>query len=174
MRRSHPHPDGVGLVPRLRRGAAPSQVVPQGEAWLNSQELTMPSGPATGVAARQSWPGAAISCNSGSRRLEGPTQPSTTGSGTETEAGIYDFAGRLERLAFPASPVAGAQCPPLETYTVTTTEHGDVYRATDEYVRWFRSRYPKAGREDRASRPGASGTPQKVGRGRWKQNDLAP
>lgn len=58
---------------------------------------------------------------------------------------------RLERLAFGAKPV-GHNAPPLETYTVTTSEHGDVYHATDEYVRWFRRTYPAAGGEDRLSR----------------------
>lgn len=58
---------------------------------------------------------------------------------------------RLERLAFGARP-EGSNAPPLETYTTTTTEHGDVYRATDEYVRWFHASYPKAGGADRLSR----------------------
>lgn len=58
---------------------------------------------------------------------------------------------RLERLAFGARP-EGSNAPPLETYTVTTSEHGDVYHATDEYVRWFRRTYPVTGGEDRLSR----------------------
>jgi len=40
----------------------------------------------------------------------------------------------------------------METYTTSTGEHGDVYRATDEYVRWFYAAYPKAGRADRTRR----------------------
>ena len=40
----------------------------------------------------------------------------------------------------------------METYTVTTSEHGDVYHATDEYIRWFRRAHPAAGAEDRLSR----------------------
>lgn len=66
---------------------------------------------------------------------------------------------RLERLAFGARP-DGSNAPPLETYTTTTTEHGDVYRATDEYVRWFHAQYPKAGTADRLSRR-TSGAPTK-------------
>ena len=62
---------------------------------------------------------------------------------------------RLERLAFGARP-DGSNAPPLETYTTTTTEHGDVYRATDEYVRWFHAQYPKAGTADRLSRRASS------------------
>lgn len=92
-----------------------------------------------------------------------PPSSATTGNGTPGSVAINDFAGRLERLAFPTAPVAGAGRAPLEAYTVTPTEHGDVVRATDEYVRWFRSRYPKAGGEDRVSRGGASGAPQDVG-----------
>jgi len=58
---------------------------------------------------------------------------------------------RLERLAFGRRP-EGSLTPPLETYSVTTGEHGDVYRATDEYVRWFHAAYPKAGGADRTRR----------------------
>ena len=58
---------------------------------------------------------------------------------------------RLERLAFGRRP-EGSLTPPLETYTTTTGEHGDVYRATDEYVRWFHAAYPKAGGADRTRR----------------------
>ena len=119
-------------------------------------------------------PGDVTSFNSGLPRLEGPIPPLTTGTGTERPGGIYDLAGRLERLAFPTAPVAGAERAPLETYTVTSTEHGDVYRATDEYVRWFRSRYPKAGGEDRVSRGGASGAPQEVGRKASKLDRFKP
>ena len=42
--------------------------------------------------------------------------------------------------------------PPIEACRIETTEHGDVYRATDEYVRWFRSTYPNAGGGDRVKR----------------------
>jgi hypothetical protein len=64
---------------------------------------------------------------------------------------------RLERLAFGRRP-EGHNAPPLETYTTTTTEHGDVVRATPEYIRWFLRTYPAAGPENRLSRatPGPS------------------
>ena len=52
---------------------------------------------------------------------------------------------------------------PLWRRTQLRTEHGDVYRATDEYVRWFRRTYPAAGGEDRVSRPTPRPTPQGVG-----------
>ena len=72
---------------------------------------------------------------------------------------LENLSERLERLAFGAKP-EGHNAPPLETYTVTTAEHGDVYRATDEYVRWFHAQYPKAGTTDRLSRR-TSGAPSK-------------
>ena len=64
---------------------------------------------------------------------------------------LENLSERLEHLAFGAKPV-GHNAPPLETYSVTTSEHGDVYRATDEYVRWFHAAYPKAGGADRTRR----------------------
>ena len=70
---------------------------------------------------------------------------------------------RLIRLAFGAKP-AGHNSPPLETYTTATAEHGDVYRATDEYVRWFHAQYPKAGGEDRARRIASRVSAEGVGR----------
>ena len=83
-----------------------------------------------------------------------PTTSKTTGA-TELEASpapttstgltrcIDDsMANRLEHLAFAPRPEGG---PPLETYSTTTTEHGEVYRATADYVRWMRSRYPGYG-----------------------------
>ena len=72
---------------------------------------------------------------------------------------LENLSERLEHLAFGARP-EGLNAPPLETYSVTTAEHGDVYRATDEYVRWFHAQYPKAGTADRLSRR-ASGPPTK-------------
>ena len=58
---------------------------------------------------------------------------------------------RLERLAFGRRP-EGFNAPPLETYTTTTSENGDVVRATPEYIRWFLRAYPAAGPENRLSR----------------------
>ena len=75
---------------------------------------------------------------------------------------LENLSERLEHLAFGAKPV-GHNAPPLETYSVTTSEHGDVYRATDEYVRWFLSSYPKAGGENRLSRRGTGRTSQDMG-----------
>ena len=71
--------------------------------------------------------------------------------------------------------MGGQEPPPLETYTVTPGPYGDVCRATDEYVRWFRRTYPASERIDpaRVSAPGPA--PEAVGgKGRWKQNPLTP
>ncbi len=83
-------------------------------------------------------------------------------NGTPTAThNLENLSERLEHLAFGARP-EGLNSPPLETYTVTTSEHGDVYHATDEYIRWFRRAYPAAGAEDRLGRatprPAVEGT----------------
>lgn len=70
---------------------------------------------------------------------------------------------RLERLAFGARP-EGSNAPPMETYTTTPSEHGDVVRATPEYIRWFLRTYPAAGPENRLSR--ATPRPDHQGGGR--------
>jgi hypothetical protein len=69
---------------------------------------------------------------------------------------------RLERLAFGRRP-EGHNAPPLETYTTTTSEHGDVVRATPEYIRWFLRTYPAAGPENRLSRATAGPSVEGVG-----------
>jgi hypothetical protein len=109
-------------------------------------------------------------------RYDGPALP-PNGS-PEPQVGLERLNERLERLAFGGRP-EGHNAPPLETYTTSPTEHGDVVRATEEYVRWFRRTYPASGPEDRVSQPsprpssegdgGAESVP-----GRWKQNDIAP
>ncbi len=50
----------------------------------------------------------------------------------------------------PPTPAEGYNRPPLVTYTTTPTEHGDVVRATADYVRWYLDAYPNAGRADSA------------------------
>ena len=69
---------------------------------------------------------------------------------------------RLERLAFGRRP-EGFNAPPLETYTTTTSENGDVVRATPEYIRWFLRAYPAAGPENRLSRAASRPDPERVG-----------
>ena len=86
----------------------------------------------------------------GVNRLDGPALP-PNGTPTATHS-LERLNERLERLAFGRRP-EGHDAPPLETYTTTPTEHGDVVRATPEYVRWFHRTYPAAGPEDRARLP---------------------
>ena len=86
----------------------------------------------------------------GTNRYDGPALPPN--GRPDTVAGLEKLDERLERLAFDRRP-EGFNAPPLETYTTTPTEHGDVVRATEEYVRWFRRTYPASGPEDRASQP---------------------
>ena len=88
-------------------------------------------------------------------RYDGPALPPN--GRPSTTRGLEGLNERLERLAFGRRP-EGYDAPPLETYTVTSTEHGDVVRATPEYVRWFHRTYPASGPEDRVSQssPGSS------------------
>ena len=88
------------------------------------------------------------------RRLEGPTSPPP---GTPTPIhGIRKLDERLERLAFPTEETIAQGRAPMETYTTTTSEHGDIYRATDAYVSWLGSRIPGYGRLDRVVRASPS------------------
>ena len=109
----------------------------------------------------------------GTNRYDGPALPPN--GRPDTVPGLEKLDERLIRLAFGGRP-EGHNAPPLETYTTTATEHGDVVRATEEYVRWFRRTYSAAGPEDRVSQPsprpsveGEGGTPN-----RWRQNEIAP
>ena len=86
----------------------------------------------------------------GTNRYDGPALP--PGGRPDAVPGLEKLNERLERLAFGGRP-EGHDAPPLETYTTTSTEHGDVVRATEEYVRWFRRTYSVAGPEDRVSKP---------------------
>ena len=88
-------------------------------------------------------------------RVSGPTTP-PPGTPTPTH-GIRGLDERLIKLAFPSEEVLARGRAPLETYTTTSTEHGDVYRATDAYVAWLRSRVPGYGGLDRVTRAAPGG-----------------
>ena len=112
----------------------------------------------------------------GINRYDGPALP--PGGRPDTLPGLEKLNERLERLAFGRRP-EGHDAPPLETYTTTPAEHGDVVRATEEYVRWFRRTYSVTGPEDRVGMPSPGPSSLRMGRddrsqGRWKQNALAP
>ena len=83
-----------------------------------------------------------------SRYTGAPLPPNGTPTPTHS---LENLNERLERLAFGRRP-EGFNAPPLETYTTTATENGDVVRATPEYIRWFLRAYPAAGPENRLSR----------------------
>ena len=109
----------------------------------------------------------------GINRYDGPALPPD--GRPDALPGLEKLNERLERLAFGGRP-EGHDAPPLETYTTTATEHGDVVRATQEYVRWFHRTYPAAGPEDRARMPTPRPSVEGVGgtSSRWRQNDIAP
>ena len=79
------------------------------------------------------------------------------GNGCSRSGGIHDLHHRLEQLAFTPRD---KNAPPLETYTTTSTEHGIVFHATPEFIRWFRRTYSIAGHENSARLP-APGAPNK-------------
>ena len=83
-----------------------------------------------------------------SRYTGAPLPPNGTPIPTHS---LENLSERLERLAFGGRP-EGHNAPPMETYTTTTTENGDVVRATPEYIRWFLRAYPAAGPENRLGR----------------------
>ena len=93
-------------------------------------------------------------------RLDGPALPPH--GRPDVTPSLERLDERLERLAFGRRP-QGHDAPPLETYTTTATEHGDVVRATSEYVRWFRRAHPAAGPEDRVSQPTPCPAPEGYG-----------
>ena len=102
---------------------------------------------------------------SSTSRLEGPALP-PNGIPTATSS-LERLNERLERLAFGRRP-EGYDAPPLETYTTTPAENGDVVRATPEYVRWFLRTYPAAGPGDRVEVP----TPRPSSEGYGGATDL--
>jgi hypothetical protein len=96
----------------------------------------------------------------GTNRYDGPALPPN--GRPDVVQGLEKLNERLERLAFGGRP-KGHDAPPLETYTTTATENGDVVRATPEYVRWFHRTYSAAGSEDRARVPTPRPAPEGVG-----------
>ena len=69
----------------------------------------------------------------------------------------------LERLAKLATTPRGLDSAPLTTYTTTSTEHGEIYTATREYVDWLRRKVPGYGVEGSVSRSAFGGSPGRTG-----------
>lgn len=97
---------------------------------------------------------------------------------------LYDAIERAIGYGIePPAPADGYDGPPLVTYEATPGPYGDVVRATDAYVTWFRRTYCVEGGEDRLSQSrigspnkemGGEGSGPLARGGRFKQNDLAP
>ena len=77
-----------------------------------------------------------------------------------TSTGLTRFTSDdlLERLAKLATTPRGPNSAPLETYTTVSTEHGEVYTASREYVDWLRRKVPGYGVEGAVGRPTPSCT----------------
>ena len=101
----------------------------------------MTSLPASDALASVLVTGSATYKPAGCRRYTGATLP-PHGTPTVTPS-LERLNERLERLAFGRRP-EGHNAPPLEAYTTTPTEHGDVVSATQAYREWFLRAYPAA------------------------------
>ena len=77
-----------------------------------------------------------------------------------TSTGLTRFTSDdlLERLAKLATTPRGPDSSPLSTYTTTTGEHGEVYKASREYVDYLRRKIPGYGVEGSIGRPTPSCT----------------
>ena len=106
-----------------------------------------------------------------SRFTGAPLPPNGTPTPTHS---LENLSERLERLAFPPPLPAGTIRPPIETCRITTSEHGDIYSATDEYIRWFRSAYPNAGGGDRIKRAQVGPPPETLGGGKTLDHFRTP
>lgn len=136
-----------------RRAPSPSHLE---EACL----LISPGSGGVSTAAPKKGPLSAQSLYQGCKRLSGPPLP-PAGTPTATHS-LERLNERLEHLAFAPRAEGG---PPLVTYTTTPSEHGDVVRATEAYVEWFRRTYPAAGRTDSARVPAPGAPSQRFGGG---------
>lgn len=64
----------------------------------------------------------------------------------------------LERLARLATTPRGPDSAPLQTYRTASTEHGEIYTATSEYVNWLRRKIPGYGDGGSVTRAASSRT----------------
>lgn len=77
--------------------------------------------------------------------------------------GIRHLDERLERLAFPTTEDMQRVRAPIETYTVTPGEHGDLVRATPEFIEFMRSRVGGYGGDHPVTRAPASSPSREMG-----------
>ena len=145
----------------MRRRAFASSLVSEG-TWLSSLNSFGVSTPRA-----VSAPLSEQSLYQGCKRLSGPPLP-PNGTPIRTRS-LERLNERLEHLAFAPRPDGG---PPLEAYTVTPSTYGDVVRATQAYVEWFRRTYPALRGADSDRVPAPSPSSEGVGRRRFSQNAL--
>ena len=69
----------------------------------------------------------------------------------------------LERLAKLATTPRGPDSAPVTTYRTTSTEHGEVYQATSEYIDWLRRKVPRYGECGSVPRPTLGGSAESSG-----------
>ena len=111
-----------------------------------------------------------------------PNSSGPTGPGGRA-CSVFDVIERAIGYGIePPARAEGFDGPPLVTYETTPGPYGDVVRATDSYVSWFRRVHCLDGGEDRVSKP-SSGPPNKEERGelsgslvsgrRFRQNGLS-
>ena len=114
--------------------------------------------------------------------------PIPSSNGSEGPGGgassVFDVIERAIGYGIePPKPPDGFDGPPLVTYETTPGPYGDVVRATNAYVAWFRRTYCVEGGEDRVGQSRIGSPTKEVGGGdsgalvrggRFKQNDLAP
>ena len=73
---------------------------------------------------------------------ESQTPNCSGGAPNPTKAtSIYDCIEKAIGYGLEPPVYEGAARPPMETYTTTATEGGTIYRATDQYVLWYRNTY---------------------------------
>ena len=106
--------------------------------------------------------------NTSSASMNGTSTTSTmsgaTGPGASTASATSTGLTRctndefLERLAKLATTPRGPDSAPLTTYSTASTEHGEVYTATREYIDWLRRKVPGYGVEGSVGRPTPSRT----------------
>ena len=97
------------------------------------------------------------------------TMPGATPSGasnaSSTSIGLRSITDDelLERLAKLATTPRGPDSAPLTTYRTTSTEHGEVYQATSEYIDWLRRKVPGYGECGSVPGPAPGGPAQGSG-----------
>lgn len=106
------------------------------------------------------------------------TDAATTGTGSSLPGGAGSTTSSpglksigecgdefFERLARLATTPRGENAPPLTTYRTTSTEHGEIYQASSEYVDWLRRAFPGYGEQSPGYRPVPRSTAPRAGDG---------